>query len=118
MLLNGSDRHCTCYRRSVGELERLLGAMREAGEDTPLARRHLIARYLACEYRVKTVRRPSVDKHGRVRRLKGKVVYEEVRVVVTIWDSTVDREMVDAGVEWLSRSWRPPEPRLPGEWAI
>lgn len=117
-LLRSQDRTCTCYRQSVNELERLLRAMREAGADTPMARHHLIARYLACEFRIQVTRRPSIDKHGRIRRAKGKVVYEQIRMVVTIYDATVDYELVDAGIEWIARSWRAAEPQLPRAWRV
>lgn len=115
-LLNGGGRHCTCYRAGVNEVERLLRAMRDEDDDVRLARKQLIERYVRCEHRIRLVSRPSIDKHGRVRRAKGKVVTEQIRQVVTIYDSRVDPELLDAGIVWIAWNWRGPEPRLPGEW--
>jgi hypothetical protein len=117
-MLTGNERRCTCYRASVNELERLLRAMRDEDEEVRLARRQLVERYLRCERRIQVVTRPSLDKHGRVRRVKGRVVTEKIRLVVTIYDSRVEPDVLDAGILWLAWNWKALGPTLPREWRL
>lgn len=85
------------YTPTLKELERLLRLMRL--EDRRLWW-HVTERYIRCQTRIQ---RDVVEK----RKVKGK---GEVTALVdrlqTTYDPKVDPLLVDAGIEWLARSWR------------
>jgi hypothetical protein len=90
--------------------------MKDANRDVRVARTQIVARYLRSERRIATVERPSVDKHGRTRRVRGNVVTERVRVVVTSYERWVDMDVVDDGLLWMAWNWEGPGPTLPKDW--
>jgi hypothetical protein len=113
---------CSCSMRSVVELGRLLGVMREdrsrpllrLGDGAKVSVRacwwHLNERYVRVESRLgwrcprchavsHSVRHSHRDRRGK---LHG---YPCVRVLVEVYDPRVDLRMVGRGVDWLVSEW-------------
>lgn len=120
---------CTCWRRSVVELERLL--YRLQFENYPLFRQ-ITLRYLRAERVTKDLRYLSGRWHGLApneavsvvpggwalaladQRQKRSNRALEARVTVARWSESVDSKRVDEALSWLSREWAASsEPMLP-----
>ena len=121
LVLRSRPPRCSCARRSVVEVERLLRRMREdrscplvvlpSGEKVSVRALgwHVRARYVDCV-------RVTRDVSASVRDRRGKRRTVVVRAVVDVYDRGVRGELVGRGVEWLAASWGlGSEPMLPAE---
>lgn len=103
LVLRSSPPVCTCSRRAVEMLERLIPRLREVDRELWW---HLNERFFRCS-RVR--RLVWVQRRGR----NGKVLRVQEHQIVTIWRSDVDAELLGAALDWLAESWLGPEPMLP-----
>lgn len=118
-LLVSGGRGCSCVRRDVGEVKRLLDVMRDdrhrslirlgSGEKVSVRSLgwHLRERFVACSSRVGLIEESVV--------MRGVVRVVRVRGVVEVWDSGVRLDLVEVGLLWLAGEWGlGREPMLPG----
>lgn len=122
LVLKTAPPRCSCARRDLVELERLLRAMRE-DRSAPLLvlpRSGEKVSVRACGWHVleRYVRSSSVTRLVRfqVRNKHGKRVWDEQWRVVEVFDRGVRTPLVDRGIAWLADAWTlGHEPGLPAE---